>query len=61
MAEQSDRLDRIEASLERLADAQAVTEARMAVFITAMIETRQDINRLYAAWPEHLRSNHGET
>lgn len=58
----SDRLDRIEAALEALASevaeltaSVAATDEQVRTLVRLHADSRADIDRLYAAWPEHLR------
>lgn len=72
MSDDSDRLDRLEAVVGRLVDTVArfhdefveiARELRDLARTNAAdhAEYRQDVDRLYRAWPDHLRDSHGRT
>ena len=54
------RLDRIEADLDVLLESVALTDEHVRTLVRLHAESREDIARLYAAWPAHLRHNHGD-
>ena len=58
-----DRLDRLEAMIETLVTTTtSIHNDFLALARTNAAEHaeyRQDIDRLYRAWPEHLRDSHG--